>query len=63
MNEIVVSLDETAALELHTVDVGVSDGTIAFAVEGIVRNVDDEILEALTEESVRPSEIRFAVSG
>lgn len=58
MKELVVRLDDDR-VELDRIDVGVEEGVIAFEVEGVVRGVDEDVLEALRGRHVRPLEVRF----
>lgn len=62
MDEISIALDESTNIDLRSVDVGTSDGKIAFSIEGIIRDVDEDVLAAVRGEALRPVEIRFAVA-
>ena len=62
MAEIIVELDEGRGLDLHTIDVGVADDTIAFDVEGIIQGLEDSVLDDLRGKSLTPTEIHFEVA-
>ncbi|WP_227373921.1 hypothetical protein [Haladaptatus halobius] len=59
--EVTVRLDDGARLELKDVGVAAEDDKIAFSIDGVLLNVDDETLEALTGNTVRPVAISFEV--
>ena len=59
MAEIVVCLEEQPELEVDHLDVGVEEDVIAFDITGTIRDIDDELLAELANETLRPTEIHF----
>jgi hypothetical protein len=59
MAEFVVQLEEQPELELDTLDIGVEENLIAFDITGTIRDIDDDLLAELANETVRPTEIHF----
>lgn len=60
MDEVVIDLREQADVELEAVDVGVADDTISFTIEGMIRGIEDSVLEELEGKSLTPTEIHLA---
>ena len=59
MAELVVHLEEQPELELDSLDVGVEEDVIAFDITGTIRDIDDDLLAELANETLRPTEIHF----
>ncbi|MCO8244686.1 MULTISPECIES: hypothetical protein [unclassified Haladaptatus] len=59
MTEFVVEIDDHPKLELDNLDVGVEEDVIAFDVTGTIRDLDDDLLDALTDKTLRPTEVHF----
>ncbi|WP_266082854.1 hypothetical protein [Haladaptatus caseinilyticus] len=54
-----VRLDDHPKLELDNLDVGVEEDVIAFDVTGTIRGLDKDLLDTLTDTTLRPTEIHF----
>lgn len=61
-NEVEISLDD-AGLELETVDIDSEGPPLEFAVDGVIRNVDDDVMDDLRGKELEPIAVRFRVSG
>lgn len=61
-NEIEISLDD-AGLELETVDIDSEGPPLEFAVDGVIRNVDSDVMDALRGTELEPIAVRFRVRG
>jgi hypothetical protein len=59
MAEFVVRLEEQPELELDTLDVGVEEDIIAFDMTGTIRDIDDDLLGELANETLQLTEIHF----
>ena len=64
MEEVIISLSDGADIEFQSMDIGVDEDetTIAFSIEGLIRDLDSETLGALAGKSIQPTEIRLAVT-
>ncbi|WP_254530088.1 hypothetical protein [Natrinema gelatinilyticum] len=62
MDDVVIDLDGRAEVDLQTVDVGVAGDTVAFGIEGVIRDVDNDVLVGLSGKSLTPTEIHFSVA-
>lgn len=62
MDEFVVDLRDDDGIELRRIDIGTADDVIAFEVEGVIRGIDEDVLEAISEKDLVPTEIRFEAS-
>lgn len=63
MVDVVVSLDDGAELTLTAVDVGTTDGdeVLAFTIEGIIRELESELMKTIAGKSLVPTEVHFRV--
>ena len=59
MAEFVVHLEEQPELEIDHLDVGVEQDVIAFDITGTIRDIDDDLLAELANETLQPTEIHF----
>lgn len=62
MEELTVQLKGGTEVDLREVSVGVADDVIAFEIEGLIRGLDRETLDAVANKDLEPTEIRFAVT-
>ena len=63
MDEITIRLEDGSEVELQRINIGVAEGVIAFDVEGVIRGLDEDILESVAGKSLKPAEITFEVAN
>ncbi|WP_227354820.1 hypothetical protein [Haladaptatus salinisoli] len=60
--EVTIRLNDGAQLALKDVGIAAEEGKIAFSIDGVLLNVDDATLEALSGNAVRPIAVTFEIS-
>lgn len=58
-NEIEISLEGDAELELTEIDIDSDDLPLEFSVEGVIRDLDSNILDDLQGQDLKPVAVRF----
>lgn len=60
-SDIIVTLDDGVDLDLQSVDIGTADAedVLSFTIDGLLRGVDADLLEAFAEKTVVPTEVHF----
>jgi hypothetical protein len=61
-NEVEISLDD-AELELETVDIDSAELPLEFSIDGVIRNVDADVMDDLRGTELEPIAVRFRVHG
>ena len=59
---ITINFDDTADLEIETLDIGVADGVLAFDITGRIANIPDDKLVSLQDKELEPAELTFTVA-
>lgn len=59
--QLVINFADTADLEIATMDIGVTDGVIAFDISGKIENITDSQLDDLTGEDLKPAKLSLTV--
>lgn len=57
--EIEVPLENNTELKLNTIEIDSKEYPLEFSVDGIIRNIDPDIMNALNESELKPTAIRF----
>lgn len=61
-DRITINFDDTADLEIETLDIGVGDGVLAFDITGQIANIPDDKLVSLQDKNLEPTELVFTVT-
>lgn len=59
--EVEINLSDGAKLDLPNVEIDADENPISFVVEGLIHEIDEDILEQLNGKSLKPVAVRFEV--
>ncbi|WP_148225469.1 hypothetical protein [Haloterrigena turkmenica] len=58
-NEVEISLEENGELELTAIDIDSEGLPLNFSVEGVIRDIDSNVLDDIKEKELKPIAVRL----